>query len=85
MSNRLPRLFGVFSDSFPEIAGGLGSFDFRLFQEGNKNLVFGCAAGVGIIDSTLASIIEENGKLRLGRENHGEYSPGVPAVIRTSS
>ncbi len=33
----------------------------------NKNLVFGCAVGVGIIDSTLASIIEENGKLRLGK------------------
>jgi len=32
---------------------------------GNKNLVFGCAVGVGIIDSTFPSIIEENGQSRL--------------------
>jgi hypothetical protein len=32
---------------------------------GNKNLAFGYAVGVGIIDSTLPSIIEENGKSML--------------------
>jgi hypothetical protein len=30
-----------------------------------KNLVFGCAVGVGIIDSTFPSIIEGNGQSRL--------------------
>jgi hypothetical protein len=32
---------------------------------GNKNLVFGCAVGLGIIDSTLPSIIEGNGQSSL--------------------